>query len=1218
MTLESSITQMDYREGYLLVSTLTRSYVCNTSLETFSQVGTKLRQGEYGGCFCQVNPNGTFSPFKESKEGVEDRQASFTSSEKFGLSDCYEAVEEQPYHHSFLGREMPGRSVVLPMLTSHVFCARPGSRIWEADHSGRVLVTHQLKSALTVSPAEILVTDGTFQEQDLIEEINTLPPITGNTGNKLFGCEKERKNSSIKATHPPVSVSFTKVLSFYNKYLLATSTYGLYIIDPSTSKILVWVSVSDGISDIKVSGNSLIYKSGNGCIQNFMITTVDIAILILHTRKLYLECASLCFKNQDAFAKSEFLSRLGVNILKDLHNNITSCCIKEKISDLKSSLDVEKKKNFCNSVTKISGVMYVKNKSFEAEEIRANLNIALKNHPVLSNISVTRWNSEPYLSRNQVEWDEVPATQCTVSMESSPVRQVRKNKGSEISSDCQHETSNLTSSEDTLQLKSSEESACTHISTSQCSDSSGPDHGLDGSTSLSSKASFSQQSDLFSPQKSLESSLEMFEDPLFTPEESPSPDPEAASRILLDSHPQPTLNYNPHNFYNLAYAPIHPGSEAATILQDFMESVTTNVVDTFTSGTKTITERLKSVAPLVTPWVDTEGGAPVPEITRSHSNSDPKESSSVISLRDTGADGDSTIVIQSKSKKKQPRRQLSILATKCSTQSSTEETVPQPELPGVVKNLHELVCATVQQMTNTVDPKETQSLLCHWLEMFCHTVQQIQYYSKHTLSLVNEDQAGEGPVSLSSIDSSHSFGSADTSSDSLHWDSSDIGFEPLTVNTDIIEQITGLFLECLQAGVTATNCHSWMVPQRTDLLQHPMTPPEVKKKDALYARLIASDCGLLQYSHLMNALESMSHHNYILTWAALMEKITRDRNTLPNQPLPDIIPNLDFTRSQWVSFLHSVASSGSTKNLILIAAQMENPAVIQDVIFFLQYMTAHQVEMNCSLSRTQLPKLLLQYLIEFSHYRSLIIAYLDSWCMYSELQADILRALLSVENSSCVQFSCKCGLPFPHTRPVMMEDLAEIILLYDIVDPRGLAEVCQNLDYWKGYCAINLAYYLQPNAQLFPYILQTGDLNLLDYFLEELHSDDFGIIFSTLARISSRDTSTMLCFLCQSQIPFPKKKYISDSGMEFNHKDMINGDSQLTENSLGEHHLTEVASVLPNKNKMVAKQETCAGDMKHLWELVVTKLLYRTSAANILKLLSDNEDNIPPGILSER
>lgn len=1213
MTLESRIIQLDYQEGYLLVSTLTRSYVCNTSLETFSQVGTKLRQGEYGGCFCQMNPNGIFSPFKESKEGVEDLQASFTSSDKFGLSECYEAIEEQPLHHSFLGREMPGRQVVMPMLTSHVFCARPGTRIWEADHSGRVLVTHQMKSALMVSPAEILLTDGTFQEQDLIEELNTLPPITGGTGNKLLDHETDRGSSPIKATHPPVSVSFTKLLSFYNKYLLATSTYGLYIIDPASSKVLVWVSVSDGILDIKVSGNSLIYKSGNGSIQNFMITTVDIAILILHTRKLYLECAYLCFKNQDAFEKSEFLSRLGVNILKDLSDNITSSFIKDKINELKSLLDANKRKKISNDVTKISGVTYIKNKSFEAEEIKANLNIALKNHPFLSDMTVTRWSSEPHLSKNQVEWERVPAGPGTVSVESSPMRQLRKNKDTETGSNCVHEASTLTSSEDTLQFNSPEKSASGHIS---ASDSSGPDHGLGGSTSLSSNPSCSQQSDPFSPQKSLESSLDMFEDPLFTPEESPSPDPEAASRILLDSHPQPALDYASHNFYNLAYAPIHPGSEAATLLQDLMESVTTNVVDTFTSGTKTITERLKSVAPLVSPWGDTEGGARVPEVPRNHSN--PKEPSSAISLRDTETDGDfnSAIVVQSKSKRKQPRRQLSILATG-SKQASLEEAVPQQELPGVVRYLHELVCTTVQQMTNTVDPEETHSLLCHWFEMFCHTAQQIQYYNKPSLSLVSEDQAGEGPVSLSSIDSSHSIGSADTSSDSLHWDSSDIGFEPLTVDTDIVEQITDLFVKCLQAGVTATNRHSWMASQRTDLPQHPVTPPEVKKKDVFYAQLIASDCGLLQYSHLMNALESLGHHYYILTWAALMEKITRDRNSLPPQPLPDIIPNLDFTRSQWVSFLHSVASSGSTKNLITIAAQMENPAVIQDVIFFLQYMAAHQVEMNCSLPRTQLPKLLVQYLTEFSHHRSLIKAYLDSWCLCSELQIDILRALLSVENSSPVQFSCKCGLPFPHSRSVAMEDLAEIILLHDIVDPRGMAELCRGLGYWKGYCAINLAYCLQPNAQLFPYILQSGDANLLDYFLEELHSDDFGMAFSTLARISSRDISTMLCFLCQKQIPFPKKNCISDSGMEFDHKDMLNGDS-LSENNTSEHHLTKEISVTSGKGKMITKEEVFVQDMRQLWEVVVTKLLYRTSAANILKLLSDIDDDIPPGILSER
>ncbi|XP_063859414.1 uncharacterized protein LOC135100446 isoform X2 [Scylla paramamosain] len=1220
MTLESSIIQLDYQEGYLLVSTLTHSYVCNTNSETFSQVGTKLRQGEYGSCFCQVNHSGMSSSHTETSEGVEELKASLTSStEKFGLSDCYEAKEEeQAYHNCDLRKNRPSRTAS-PMLMSHVFCARPGTRIWEADYSGKVLVTHQLKSALIIPPAEVLLTDGSFKEKELLEEISLLPETlcpTDKTREKLTGHELAM-STPVKATHPPVSVAFTKMMSFYNKYLLAISAYGLYIIDPAISKILIWISVSEGITDVKVSGNSLIYKSGSGCIQNFMITTVDIAILVLHSRKLFLECTSLCLKYKDIFTKSELLSRLGAKILTDLCNNITSGIIKEKIKGLRLFIGINKERNHTMNLTKVSGVTYIKNKSFEAEEIKANLNVALKKNNSFSfNMTVARWNSEPYLGGSKKEWEQSSLAQGTLSKESIPMQQEGKNMPNNPTSVHLHEIPDYSTSVDTLPSGSSEKCIVDFCSTSQkFSSSSRPD--LENITTPTSD-SYSPQSDALSSQKSLDSSTEMIEDPLFTPNDSPSPDQEAVSRMFPERHPPTALNYASHNFYNLAYAPIHPGSEAATLLQDLMENVTTNVVDTFASGTRTLTERLKSVVPLVSPQKGAEGVVSGFERTGNHPSNGPNDYPILTPLKNTDVSDDppADIVIHTKSRKKQPQKQLSVVSASGSSEVDLEETASRPELPGVVKNLHELVCTTMQQMISTTNSEEAHNLLAHWFEVFCHTVQEMQHDSTYSSQTVSEDQTGEGPVSLSSIESSHSLGSADTSSDSLHWDSSDIGFEPSSLSLDILEKISGLFLESLQAGVTVNNFQlSLVTAQKADFPQHPMTPSEVRRCDALYAQVIASDCGLLQYSHILNALESLGHHYYLLTWAALMEKITKNSNTL-SQPLPDIIPDLEFTRAQWVSILHSVASSSSTKNLITTAAQFESPIVIQDVIFLLQYMTTHPVQMNCTITKTQIPKLLLQYLIEFSYHRSPTKAYLDSWCHYSELQGDILCALLSMTNVGPSHFSCKCGMPVPCRRHVALEALEETVLLHDILDPKGLAEMCQSLGYWKGYCIITLAYCLQPHIQLFPYILQTCDADLLNNFLEVLHHNDFGMAFRTIARITSKETSIMLCFDCQSKIPFPEKKIIiEDNRAVFNHKVKVNGNSSLTEN-LNESCLMEVSSKRLTNDQMPVQDGIRS--INHLWEVVVAKVLRRSSAANTLRLLTSVQDTIPPGIISKR
>ncbi|KAL7857630.1 hypothetical protein AOLI_G00177310 [Acnodon oligacanthus] len=98
-TVDSRVVQLGYLEGRLLVSSLSRCYLCDTEREKFWRVGNKERDGEYGACFCP-----------------QQQQA--------GL------------------RGVTGA-------TGHLlFSARPGSRVWEANFNGEVLSTHQFKQLL--------------------------------------------------------------------------------------------------------------------------------------------------------------------------------------------------------------------------------------------------------------------------------------------------------------------------------------------------------------------------------------------------------------------------------------------------------------------------------------------------------------------------------------------------------------------------------------------------------------------------------------------------------------------------------------------------------------------------------------------------------------------------------------------------------------------------------------------------------------------------------------------------------------------------------------------------------------------------------------------------------------------------------------------------------------------------------------------------------------
>ncbi|KAK6191617.1 hypothetical protein SNE40_003261 [Patella caerulea] len=96
--LDSAVVQVDFMEDKLLVSTMTRCYLFSTIRHQYSQIGKKLREGEFGACFF-------VEPFSR-----------------------------------------------IPVL----YCSRPGSRMWEVDIEGHVLNTHQFKQLLAVPSTPLI------------------------------------------------------------------------------------------------------------------------------------------------------------------------------------------------------------------------------------------------------------------------------------------------------------------------------------------------------------------------------------------------------------------------------------------------------------------------------------------------------------------------------------------------------------------------------------------------------------------------------------------------------------------------------------------------------------------------------------------------------------------------------------------------------------------------------------------------------------------------------------------------------------------------------------------------------------------------------------------------------------------------------------------------------------------------------------------------------
>jgi len=112
--LDSKVIQIDSSDDILVLSTMTKCYVCDMSKEQFKQIGQKPRDGDYGCCIVTWN---------EKK----------------------------------------------------IFAARPGSRIWEVELNGVVKSTHQLKYCLAVPPTLNVCAQKSFDDLSRISNKNWSP-----------------------------------------------------------------------------------------------------------------------------------------------------------------------------------------------------------------------------------------------------------------------------------------------------------------------------------------------------------------------------------------------------------------------------------------------------------------------------------------------------------------------------------------------------------------------------------------------------------------------------------------------------------------------------------------------------------------------------------------------------------------------------------------------------------------------------------------------------------------------------------------------------------------------------------------------------------------------------------------------------------------------------------------------------------------------------------
>lgn len=260
-TVDSCVVQLDYLDGRLLVSSLTRSFLCDTEREKFWKIGNKERDGEYGACF-------------------------------------------------FPGRCSAGQQPL-------IYCARPGSRMWEVNFDGEVLSTHQFKKLLSSPP---------------------LPVINPRS--------EPQYDHTIGSSQ---SLSFPKLLHLSEHCVLTWTERGIYIFIPQNVQVLLWSEVKD-IQDVAVCKNELFCLHLNGKVSHLSLLSVERCVERLIRRGLWNLAARTCCLFQNSVIASRGRKTLTVDKLEHLKSQLDLTTYGDLISQLEELiLKLEPLDSACSS-----------------------------------------------------------------------------------------------------------------------------------------------------------------------------------------------------------------------------------------------------------------------------------------------------------------------------------------------------------------------------------------------------------------------------------------------------------------------------------------------------------------------------------------------------------------------------------------------------------------------------------------------------------------------------------------------------------------------------------------------------------------------------------------------------------------------------------------------------------------------------------------------------
>lgn len=313
MTLDSRICQLDIRDCMLLISTLTRCYICDTSKELYRQIGQKLRDGEFGACFVTLRgPDNVNSP---------SNTENMTELKKYNIIDG---------DFSF--------SVNDNLKNVLIYCARPSSRLWEATIDGTVRRTHQFKQVLADGPFEVVSQDAYNNEELSLEPRNNL-----NDGR---------------------SCTFPKIYSL-NGAIFSFKKDALYILNTDNVEHTVWFDKYNDILDCRLQHDTVYIWRQNSSLVTLKYMHIDKFLIKCFLDAKYVLCTKSCALYSSYLISDEHQSN-NLGVLVGLKDKLVDR--QDLLQEISAVLDkIEKVK--LNDATQLKSGIYVVDNTYQSQSM---------------------------------------------------------------------------------------------------------------------------------------------------------------------------------------------------------------------------------------------------------------------------------------------------------------------------------------------------------------------------------------------------------------------------------------------------------------------------------------------------------------------------------------------------------------------------------------------------------------------------------------------------------------------------------------------------------------------------------------------------------------------------------------------------------------------------------------------------------------------------------